>query len=85
VSSLSSCLAVGSNAYDGYGEGEQVPEQDQNRIDEQFLDHVSICQSCLVLGDRNMLAYPKIQLVMLAISLPALSFGETALFVHFRA
>jgi hypothetical protein len=73
---------VDSGAYDGYGEGKEVPEQDQNRIDEQFLDHVSICQSCLVLRDRNMLAYPNIQLIILAIPLPALSLGETGLFVH---
>jgi len=76
---------VGSNAYDGYGEGEEVPQQDQNRIDEQFLDHISIGQSCLVLGNRNVLAYPNIQLIMLAISLSALTLGETGLFIHFRA
>lgn len=35
--------------YNGDGKGEEVPQQNQYGVDQQLLDHISVCQSRFVL------------------------------------
>lgn len=70
--------------YDGDGERKEVPQQNENAVDEQFFDHISICQFRLAPRNRKMLPYANVQYILPTFILPTLSLGETSLLIHVR-